>query len=203
MPRHQPLSPPSSDSSTPGQGRGEDTETRETSGDALAVEISPNDHNQIPVQNLWTDGLSTGDDMWFDHGTYGIRSSLGSMYPDSTSTMTFSPTETMNLGEGDNVEDLFDFTASAAQHYPCMDFLTSGDMVYDDLITHEASGRTTTNLYNTSEYQDLAMQANSEAIEDPMRKVSLVVDECDGNTWEYLTNVMKPLKGKVRFEVNL
>ena len=180
MSRHQPLSPPSSDSSTPGQGRGEDTETRETSEDSLAVEIGPNDHNQILIQNLWTDGLSTGDDMWLDQVNYGISSSLGSMYPDSTSSMTFSPTETMNLGEGDNVEDLFDFTASTAQHYPCMDFLASGDMVYDDLITHEASGRSTANLYNTSEYQGLIMQASDEAIEDPMRKVSLVglSEEC-------------------------
>ena len=109
----------------------------------------------------------------------------------------------MNLNGGDSIEDLFDFTAGSTQQYPCMDFVVGGDMVYGDSITSETSLGAETDVYRTTQFQDAAMQGNNGLIEDPMRKVSLVVDECDGNTLDYLKNVMRPLKGKVRLEMNL
>ena len=141
------------------------------------------------------------DDRWLDPFYYGPASSLGTTYSDPVSASSFSPVDTLN--SGGNVDDIFDFTASSSEHYPWMDFVAGGEMPYGDPVANRIAPGTGTNAYDTTQCQDSATQTSSVTMEDPKRKVSLVVDECDGNTLDYLRNVIRPLKGKVRLEVNL
>lgn len=198
--RQHPLSPPESDSSTPGQGRGEESDLREASEEALAPDVESREFKQEPAY-FWNDSTNTMNDRWLDPFCYGAASSLGTTYSDPASASFISPVDTLN--PGGNVDDLFDFAASSSEHYPWMEFVAGGEMSYADPVANRIATGTGTDAYDTTQCHDSSTQTNSVAMEDPRRKVSLVVDECDGNTLDYLRNVIKPLKGKVRLEVNL
>lgn len=185
--------------STPGKGYEESLDFGVDSEDLLMQDLETGDYVQDPAYG-WGHGAM--DDNWFNLTHIGPDSSLDSTNPNSAPAAMFSSTEDTVVGEGENADPLYDITANAAsQQFPWVDLGTVEETMYDDLLNLHTPPSTETNI---SDMAQNSITQTSETVKEGYmrRRVSLVVDECDWNTLNYLMDVTKPLKGKVKLEMN-
>lgn len=209
--RRQANSPSTSGSSgipTPGKGHEEDIDVGVISEDLLMQDPEAGDYAQDPAYS-WSNGATTMDDTWFNLTGLGPDSSLDATDPDSAAAEMFSSADGTVTGDGENIDPLYGATASTAaqqqqlqQQLPWGDLGASEEALYGDLLDLHTPPSTEINTSDTAYNENSITQTKRMFGEDSMRRVSLVVDECDWNTLSYLLDVTEPLEGKVKLEMN-
>lgn len=168
--------------------------------DLLMQDPDTGEYAQDPAYD-WGNG--TMDDNWFNSTHIGPDSYLDSTNPDLDLAAIFSSTEGTIVDEGEyNTDPLYDASANAApQQFPWEGLGTGEEALFGDLADLHIPPGTGIDTPDTA--QNSIAQASETFGEISMRRrVSLVVDECDWSTLNYLMDVSKPLKGKVKLEMN-
>ncbi|EMR71505.1 putative myb transcription protein [Eutypa lata UCREL1] len=190
----------SSSTSTPGRVHEESLEFKADPEDLLMQDPDTGEYAQDPAYD-WGNG--TMDDNWFNSTHIGPDSYLDSTNPDLDLAAIFSSTEGTIVDEGEyNTDQLYDASANAApQQFPWEGLGTGEEALFGDLADLHIPPGTGIDTPDTA--QNSIAQASETFGEISMRRrVSLVVDECDWSTLNYLMDVSKPLKGKVKLEMN-
>lgn len=187
---------------TPGKGLDEDGDFGMTPEGVPMQDLEAGDYVQDPAYT-WG-GAAALDDNWFNSTHIGPDSTLDAMNPDSASTTGFSSPEYAVLGEVDSTGMLYGGGGGIASTTTQQQFPWDEEALYDDLLDLNTPPHMDVSTPDTAQTQGCVITGPNETFgENSKRRVSLVVDECDWTTLNYLLDVTKPLKGKVQLEMNL
>lgn len=192
--------------STPGQGPDEEGDYGMNYEGVSMQDLEAGDYAQDPAYT-W-DSSGAMDDHWFNSTHIGPDSTLDAMNPDSASAAAFSSTDDAVLGNVEHTQLLYGgggiASTTVQQQSPWVDLGTNEEALYNDLLDLHTPPSTELNISDTTQAQGSVITGPNETFgENSKRRVSLVVDECDWTTLNYLLDVTKPLKGKVKLEMNL